>query len=365
MKNKIQNSITLVVKTLFIVSIWCFGCVVFAQKKIKSNTLYTIENQVFTLDSIPLEGFYEVKRNKAKEVSYFKKGYRFGVSKNLKFNKLEEEGSYVKGLKHGIWNRYHHFNGNLFSTVNYKNGLKHGKEINYEYTYHGRHVRDICNYVNDTLDGAFITYNYWGVLESKTVYKKGEKQYKHIYDEFLNIEKKEHYTNKKDSIVVKQKIEKIKDDVYIDSVFYKINKYNKKHAYLNKTYKNNTMIFKAEILVEQDTTRTEQSDKVFYINAYNGEGDKSSIFIFYDSNKVNLNDIVSSVIDSKYRNPFKPCDVFYELVFAGVDYFTIYHKDFSNSILSYTYEEKKEEITDCYPSYFDTKDGYKQIGFQF
>ncbi len=51
---------------LKLVAFFCFifllnNVRVFGQKNIKSHDIYTINNQVFTKDSVPLHGYYKIK----------------------------------------------------------------------------------------------------------------------------------------------------------------------------------------------------------------------------------------------------------------------------------------------------------------
>lgn len=100
--------------------------------RIKSNKIYSTNNQFFTTDDIPLNGCYRVKKDKHTylysqnceiEISHFKEGFREGVSKEFESKKLIREGSYVDGLKHGTWKEYD-FNGELNLTSEFKNGKK-------------------------------------------------------------------------------------------------------------------------------------------------------------------------------------------------------------------------------------------------
>lgn len=231
-------------------------------KKTKSNKLYINKNQVFTKDSVALNGYYKIKytdflNDWKTEITHFKDGFRFGNSKILRFNKLEEEGTYTNGVKHGTWKKYFYNNGTLMVTTEYKNGLKNGKEF-------GKRISlgyFICNYVDGLIDGPLLKYNFRGYLESKEYYEKGEKIYKHTYDDLLNIIEEINFS-KKSGNIVSQKRRKINNDIYIDSLYYNDDtKLAKESFSLSRTpfkvkkYKNNKLLSKKEITKQQDTTR--------------------------------------------------------------------------------------------------------------
>lgn len=335
---------------------------VFGQKSIKSHNTYTVNNQVFTKDSVPLHGYYKINytsymTNWKKELSHFKDGYRQGESKILRFNKLEEEGVFVKGLRYGKWNKYHYFNGALARTTTYINGLKNGKEMGYD-TFN----RYVCNYVNDTLEGAYIKYDrYPQLLGSKEFYKKGKKLYKYIYDDFLNIIKEEFYTKLNDSITIKIKTRKVKDNYYVDSLYYKQNAFGKEEPYLLKAYKNNTINTKHEINISKDKKRTGSGDFIFTIKSTDKTGNQIAIFFHYYeffSISSSISNFRKWLLEGTF-NPFKPCDLFNLMVFEGFENITIYYRRNRGGLYEISYEEKDKTYT-CSPNWIKDTTYYKQ-----
>jgi len=230
------------------------------------------------------------KKNKS-EITYFKNGFRYGHSKILRFNKLEEEGVYVNGLKHGTWKEYYYKHGTLQLTTEYKYGLKNGKEFGKLFSL-GYFT---CNYVDGVIDGPLLKYDFRGYLESKEYYEKGKKQYKHTYDDFLNITEEVNFS-KNEGVTILLEKRKIKDDTYIDSLYYNDEAIlSKKLSYVQeipfkiKHYKNNKLYLQKEVHIEKDITRTGEKNYkfTFYYDDYVNDKQRT-VSIYYD-NSLNYN----------------------------------------------------------------------------
>ncbi len=290
-------------------------------KRIKSHKTYTKNNQVFNNNSIPLNGHYKIKYtdylNKWKtEISYFKNGYRYGISKILRFNKLEKKGTYAQGLKHGEWRSYHHFNGKLYLTTHYKNGKKHGKEINELHALE----KTICNYVNDSIDGPLITYDTFnGILKSKAFYKQGKKMYKHVYDDFLNIIEELQFSNKSPNISIERKKREHNNDIFIDSLFYRNN-----HPFKKTFYKNNKLIFTKEVFIKKDTTRTGKNSYVFIANFFDNNKNTLSVSMYYSNILLDPSSIYE-IKNHTLNYASSSCDIYNSLLFfSALSYFNLY-----------------------------------------
>jgi len=310
---------------LFILFSYCKSFSQKIPKKIKSKNLYTENNQVFSKDSIPLSGFYKIKysdfRNRHKsEISHFKDGFRIGNSKKLRFNKLEEQGTYTNGLKHGTWKEYFYKYGTLELTTEYKNGLKNGKEF-------GKQILSgyfICKYVNDTIDGALLKYGYNGYLESKEYFEKGEKIYELKYDEFLNVIEENNFHKKNNEVIVRQKKKEWKNETYIDSFYYKNDNvlakgwYTKKRIpFKIKRYKNDTIYLKKEIVIQKDTTHKNKNNYTLtvYYDDFNRKRN-TSIRIYYNNYLHRLKSI-KEVLILNHGPDYNPCALHQSFDFLG------------------------------------------------
>ncbi|MDC1162062.1 hypothetical protein OAT18_01330 [Tenacibaculum sp.] len=309
-------------------------------KNITSNKIYEKNHCVFKSDGTPLNGFYKIKynsrghKNRA-EISYLKNGFRYGNSKILRGNKLSEEGTYFNGLKYGTWKNY-----NLNITSTYKNGLKNGKEF-------GNKIlkgKFVCNYVNDSLDGPMIIYDsYYGYLESKTQYKKGEKISYIRYDHFLNITEEHYFVNTHKKITIQTKVKKIKGSLYLDSIFY-----NNKVPYKSKTYKNNTFLFQKEILIKKDNSREDRNDYVFVANFYNRNWELNSVYMYYDETLVNDSTIAKYCDIIINKAPFGSCDfINHLLVFTNLKQINLYEDNYTGLLLNVTNPSLKDTQGEC------------------
>lgn len=108
--------------------------------------------------------------------------------------KLRAEGVLRQSWNDGVW-KYFDEDGNLYSLVNYKDGMLNGESSRlyangYKRTYiyknnikNGESVYSdnesrliqICYYQNDTLDGAYLEFYRTGITKRKTLYRNGLK----------------------------------------------------------------------------------------------------------------------------------------------------------------------------------------------
>lgn len=315
-----------------------------------------------------MSGYYKIKytkyfhslSNKHSEISYFKNGFRYGYSRLLRFNKLEEEGTYVNGLKHGIWKSYFFFNGELRLTSEYKMGKKNGVEFGKNFN-----GKFICNYINDTIDGSLLTYdNFSGYLKSKEYYNRGEKLYKHTYDDFLNIKEEHHYSNIKDTIIIEENIKKIGKGNRIDSTFYnkkEITVFNEKIPFKLKQYTKGKKIFERETLIKKDTTRIGENNYILIINDYFDAERKTIMHIYYNSLLLNLHTL-QSIRKSVIETRADICLLYNTLIFEGFEKFSVYYQnEESNYFYELNYDKKRDLInSDCYIGHAYKIDSFQQ-----
>ncbi len=337
-------------------------------KKIKSNKLYTINNQLFLKDSTALNGYYKIKytdflNDWKTEITYFKNGFRFGNSKILRFNKLEEEGIYVDGVKHGIWKQYSYKYGTLETTTEYKNGLKNGKEF-------GKRISSgyfICNYVDDVIDGPLLKYDFRGYLESKEYYEKGEKIYKHKYDDLLNIIEETYFTKNK-GISISEEKRQINNDIYIDSLYYnrdtelaKSSYSIKKTPFKIKSYKNSTLLVQKEISIHKDTTRVGKKNKVLTFNYDNYIHNKhTSISVYYDE-YYSISEIKKALL-TNYALNYNFCSsdlFFFWATFKNLYLYVNYRKNGNTHEIHYAERDKKTPVA-CNKKIMKEGDNFKQ-----
>ncbi len=235
--------------------------------------------------------------------------------------------------------------------------MKNGKEIGYD-TYNTY----VCNYVNDTLEGVYVKYDrYSQFLGSKEFYKKGEKVYKYIYDDLLNVIKEEFYSKLNDSITIKTKTRKVKGNYYVDSLYYKKNTFGKEEPYLLKAYKNNTINSKHEINITKDKKRAGSSDFIFTVKSTDKRGNQISIFFHYNeflSISSSIYNFRKWLLEGTF-NPFEPCDLFNLMVFEGFENITIYYRRNKGGLYEISHEEKDKTYV-CNLNWIKDTAYYKQ-----
>ena len=308
-------------------------------KKIKSHKTYSKDNRVFTNDSIPLNGYYKIKytdflNDWKTDISYYKNGLKYGVSKILRFNKLEEKGTYVEGVKHGTWEKYYYFSGNLELTSEYKNGLKEGKEFGDTF----EHGKFICNYKKNLKEGPLFSYNgYNGYLDYKEYYEKGEKIYKHSYDDFLNIIETQKFSDDINHVSITAIKRKNGNHILLDSIFYKSDNtiYNdKKIVFKIIKYRDNKLVVKRDVVIKKDSIRKGEYDRILIANSYDDKGKKTSALIFFNEllmDPFNLAYFKKSII----KQSLSPCKLFNLFVFSDFSKVIIYFKFDSDNTISF------------------------------
>lgn len=328
---------------LFFILMICISSVIFGQTKynrIKSDEIYTENNQVFTKNHIPLNGHYKIKNannSRIIEISHFENGFRQGVSKELFKKKVETKGTYIDGLKHGVWKNF-----SLGITSEYKYGKKNGVEFG-KTLYHENYV---CTYVNDNIDGFLLKYNSNNVLNSKEFYKRGKIEYIHKYDDSLNIiETSNFFYN--DPINLECKKLTNKGISKTDSIFYEKEPLFKNIGTPFKIikYENQKKILEFEILELKDSLCKQKEDVKFCINYSDKIGEKTKMFFIYNNllNSYTIPLIKRSIFTSHSLTQFKPEDLYFLLFINGFNKINIY-VDFSHTDTLYKvkYYEKND-----------------------
>jgi len=336
-------------KYSFLILMICFSSVIYGQKgykRIKSNKIFTKNNQVLSKDSIPLNGHYRIKHTKSRyELSYFENGFRQGISKELYRKTVEQKGIYLNGLKHGVWENY-----SLGITSEYKNGKKDGKEFGNTFEL----GRFICNYSNDSIDGLLLKYNYQDSLDSKQYYKKGQIKSILKYDDSLNVIETSNFTYDNDILIENRRITE-KGIVKIDSIFYEnyvINPYSKNRGIPFKIikYENQQKTAKLEVLNLKDPSR--ENYRKFSINYYDKNGEKTEMYIFYNDllYSHSIPYIQEDILMRNDINKIDPEGFYFILTLYGFTNINIY-VDFPHTETLYTvkyYEENNENMFEYY-----------------
>ncbi|TXG38474.1 toxin-antitoxin system YwqK family antitoxin [Seonamhaeicola maritimus] len=162
--------------------------------------------EIEILDSLPnrIEKLFDMETDSLiktvwkKNNEEYKRIYEDGYYNHFYSNKGEiiiEEGLVKNNLEQGLWKRYWNTNGTLKQTINFRDGKKHGKRVNY---WENGNTKDISNWNMDKQFGQGIIYYENGKIEEENHVKDGKLH--GIVKEYYksgNIKSKDKYWNGK------------------------------------------------------------------------------------------------------------------------------------------------------------------------
>jgi len=192
---------------------------IFSRQHTFDNSDKTINWEQFSISTHPRNGYFESYSIKDENCNQYikmqgsiKDNLQEGIWKLYINEKVYITGNYVKGKKEGLWIRnfinnsgkststaeiqfyndlfngptkYYFKDGKLAKSIDYKNGLYEGLEIEYNYNYDNddTYLHSIKEYSNGLLNGNYLIYDYKSLdtLESGH-YSKGKKNGRFLFN---------------------------------------------------------------------------------------------------------------------------------------------------------------------------------------